>query len=324
MRMKKRFLGMIILIVITLLGGCKNSAEEFLAYQDTLNSPVYSVDNRLTEGDFFAEKLAVVTEEDNTGGDEQLTSGASLLINTTDNRVIYADHVYDRMYPASLTKLLTTLVALRYGELTDLVTISYNASHITEIGAKTCGFEEGEEISLEALLYSMLIYSGNDAAVAVAEHVGGSVEKFAQMMNEEAVKIGAVHSNFVNPNGLHDDNQYTTAYDLYLIFHELLEYDLFRSIINIPSYTAVYSDKDGNAKEKTFTSTNQYLEGEEALDPGLEVIGGKTGTTSKAGNCLILLVQDSDKKEYISVVLKAPDKGTLYSQMTELLSKAEE
>lgn len=323
MRMKKRLLCIVIVIVMT-LGGCQSASEDFLAYKDTEGSLSTAVDNQITEGEFFAKNLAIITDKENTGGDEELTSGASLLVNVTDNKVIYADHVYDKLYPASLTKLMTALIVLQKGEMTDTVTISYNASHITEIGAKTCGFAEGDKISLEALLNSMLIYSGNDAAIAVAEHVGGSVEAFVQMMNEEAVKIGAVHSNFVNPNGLHDDNQYTTAYDLYLVFNELLKFDTFREIVNQASYKAEYTDEDGNAKDKTFTSTNQYLEGEAALDPGFTVIGGKTGTTSMAGNCLILLVKDSNDKEYISIVLKASDKEALYKQMTYLLSKAEE
>lgn len=320
MRMRKRILCMA-MIILLLFSGCQNSSDDFLSYEDTNKTSSYSVDNQLTQADFFANDLAIVTEKENVGGDDQLTAGASLLIDKTDQSVIYADHAYDKLYPASITKLLTALVVLKYGEMTDMVTISYNASHITEVGAKTCGFVEGDVISLEALLKSMLVYSGNDAAIGIAEHVGGSVEEFVQMMNKEAVKIGAVHSNFVNPNGLHDDNQYTTAYDLYLIFNALIKYDTFCTIINSKSYTAQYNDKDGSAKEKKFSTTNQYLTGDETIDTGLVVIGGKTGTTSKAGNCLILLSKDKKEKEYISVILKASGSEDLYTEMTELLTK---
>lgn len=318
-KLKKKLFSLLIIASI-LLCGCKNSSVDFLTYQDTAAIAGTALDTELTKGDFFARKLAIVTQGNNTGGDSQLTSGAELLINDTDNQVIYADKVYDRLYPASLTKLLTALVVLRNGELTDTVTVGYNAAHITESGAKLCGFHEGDTITLEALLYSMLIYSGNDAAVAAAEHVGKSVEEFAGLMNEEAARLGAVHSNFVNPNGLHDDNQYTTAYDLYLIFHELLQYDTFRKIISTASYTVDYADQDGNAKEKIFNSTNLYLKEDGTEEPGLTVIGGKTGTTSKAGNCLILLSKDKEDKEYISVILKAENSNKLYSQMSYLLS----
>jgi D-alanyl-D-alanine carboxypeptidase (penicillin-binding protein 5/6) len=303
-------------------GGCQNSSDEFLAFDELAAVSGYSVDERLTQGDFFAKEIAIIPEDDNVGEDELLTSGASLFVNVTDQEILYADHVYDKLYPASLSKLLTALVVLRYGELTDSVTISYNASHIVEPNAKVCGYEEGDIITLEALLNSLLIYSGNDAAIAVADHVGGSEEAFVKKMNEEAKQIGAVHSNFVNSHGLHDDNQYSTAYDLYLIFNELMKYDMFRSIISSDSYTAIYTDKDGNEKQKTFNTTNLYLRGEVENTLGIKVIGGKTGTTNKAGSCLILLCKDNTGKEYIAQILKAIDSEQLYSQMSYLISKA--
>jgi D-alanyl-D-alanine carboxypeptidase len=278
------------------------------------------MDSRLSNTDYFAEDLILITAEDNLGEDAELTSGSSLLVNVTDQKMIYADNVYDRLYPASLTKLMTALVVLQYGELTDSVTISYNASHITEGGAKLCGFQEGDIITMDALLKSLLVYSGNDAAIAIADHISGSEEAFVELMNAEAEKIGAVHTNFVNSNGLHDDNQYTTAYDMYLIFYELTNYETFRSIIGTASYTAKYKDKDENPKEKTFKATNSYLSDETTAPDGIQILGGKTGTTRKAGNCLVLLSKDSLEKEYISVILKAPDKKNLYSQMSYLLS----
>lgn len=321
MRMRKRILCMAVITSIALCG-CQSTPNTFLSYEDSTASSTLSADSRLTQADFFAKDLVIVTEKDNKGRDNKLTAGASLLVDKTDNKVIYADNVYDKLYPASLTKILTALVVLRYGELTDTVSVSYNASHITEIGAKLCGFQEGDKITLEALLKSMLIYSGNDAALAIAEHVGGSEAKFVDLMNEEAKRVGAVHSNFVNPNGLHDDNQYTTAYDLYLIFNELLQYDTFRSIVGSSSYTADYKDMEGNSKQKIFNSTDLYLNGQKTLDSGFTAIGGKTGTTIKAGHCLILLSRNKDKKEYISIILKALNEDELYSQMTYLTAKA--
>lgn len=290
-----------------------------LAFKEMKASTGFSFDNQLTEADFFAKNLAIINEEENLLDASIGTSKASLLINITDNEIIHADHVYDKLYPASLTKLMTALIVLRYGELTDAVTISYNASHITESGAKLCGFHEGDVISLEALLNALLIHSGNDAGIAIAEHVGGSEEGFAKMMNEEAEKLGAIHSNFVNAHGLHDDDHYTTAYDLYLIFNQLISYDTFTSIINSPNYTAAYTDQEGNDVQKTFTTTNRYLNGSADLIDDLEIIGGKTGTTFKAGNCLILLTKDSNT-QYISLILKSSDGNQLYSEMSHILS----
>ena len=311
----------IALIATLALSGCQSAKDDYLLYKDTYKTSGDSGSGQLSQENFFAEELAIVNNTDNSGGDKKLTAGSSLLVNRTDHKTLYANHVYHKLYPASLTKLLTALVVLQNSNMSDEVTISYNASHITEIGAKLCGFEEGDTISLDALLKSMLVYSGNDAAVALAEHVGGSVESFVKMMNQEAKKIGAVHSNFINPNGLHDDNQYTTAYDLYLIFNELLNFDSFRTIMPMASYTAQYSDKNGNPKEKEFKTTDLYLSGEKTANSEIKVIGGKTGTTSKAGNCLILLSRDTNKKEYISVILRANGSNDLYSQMSHLLSK---
>jgi len=305
-------------------GGCQKNSDELLAYnnENVLSNSV--INNEITETDFFAKNLAIITEEDNQGGDPDITSEASLLVNITNNEIIYGDNVYEKLYPASLTKLMTALIVLRYGELTDTVTISYNASHITESGAKLCGFNEGDIVSMDVLLNSLLVYSGNDAGIAIAEHIAGSEENFSKMMNEEAIKIGAVDTNFTNSHGLHNDNHYSTAYDLYLIFNQLVQYDTFLSIIDNPTYTAVYKDKDNKDITKTFASTNLYLdERSNSLKEGLEtlnIIGGKTGTTSKAGNCLILLTKDNNQNSYISLILKGDNRTELYSQMSHMLS----
>lgn len=317
--MRKRIIGLVVVVVFT-LSGCQEASDRFLAFEDSSILTNVSIDNRLTQNGFFAEDLAIVTEDLNVGEDQSLLSGATILVNATDNEILYADNVYDKLYPASLTKLMTALVVLKYGELTDSVSVSYNATHITESGARVCGFEEGDIITLEALLNSLLIYSGNDAAIAIADHISGSEEAYVEKMNIEAKKLGAVHTNFVNSNGLHDDNQYTSAYDIYLIFNELMKYDTFRSIINTTSFTAIYTDKDGNEKEKTFDASNLYLGGDAVAPEGMNVLGGKTGTTSKAGNCLVLLSNDGVNTEYISVILKATNSEALYSQMTYLLS----
>ncbi len=320
---KKLITCLCVSLLIIFAGGCSKS-KELLAFHDDA-AGMTAIDNRLTQADYFSEDLVTITEKDNTGDAEELAgSGSGLLINITDQKLLYAENVYDRLYPASLTKLMTALMVLQYGELTDQVTISYAASHIAEGGVKLCGFEEGDVISMEALLKSLLVYSGNDAAIAIADHISGSEEVFVQKMNEEAAKIGAIHTNFVNSNGLHNDDQYTTAYDMYLIFHELMSYDTIRTIISADSYTAVYRDKDGNQKEKTFKATNQYLNGKAEIPEGIMVLGGKTGTTRKAGNCLVLLSKDTASKEYISVIMKASGSEALYSQMSFLLGLTKE
>lgn len=269
--------------------------------------------------DFYSSDLVVIPTEENSY-DENITASSSLLINTTDNEFVFADNIYQKMYPASLTKIITALVVLEQGNLDDTVIISKNACSIYESGAKLCGFSEGDEIDLRSLLNVFLVYSGNDAGVALAEHISGSEEEFAKEMNKTAKRLGAVHSNFVNSHGLHHDNHYTTAYDLYLVFNELLNYDEFISIINKSSVTTSYLQAEKTTMTHQYMNTNRYLLGKADRPENISIIGGKTGTTQKAGSCLILYSLDNNEKEYISVILHAESGNYLYEQMTYLLS----
>ena len=271
--------------------------------------------------DYLSQDICVIpkNKQSKEGSDSVMTAGASMIVNDTKQKMLFSKNIYDRMYPASITKIVTALVTLKYGNLDDTVTFSHDAANITEYGAKLCGFKEGDKIVLRDLLYSFLVFSGNDAGVAIAEHVGGSVEKFVDMMNDEVKDLGAIDSHFVNPHGLHDDKHYTTVYDLYLVFHELLQYDTFMDIINQPNYKAKYTDKDGKKHTKYFKTTDRYLIGTATAPKGVKVIGGKTGTTQKAGSCLILYSKDKEGNGYISVVLKAVGGESLYLQMNKLL-----
>lgn len=318
--MKKRCLIIPLLIIAIILGGCKKSSGQFFSYQNNVASANYEMGLKLSENDFFAQSLVTLSDEDYNKNNDLINGEAALLLDISNKEVLYAKNPYEKLYPASLTKLMTALVALKRGEPTDTVTISYNASHIPVSGARVCGFDEGDVLTLEALLYCLLVYSGNDASVAIAEHMSGSEEDFVKLMNAEAKKLGAVHTNFVNSHGLHDDNHYTTAYDIYLIFNELIKYDTFLNIISQSSYTVDYLDKNGNKKALTLKTTNLYLRQEKESPENIQIIGGKTGNTSKAGNCLVLLSKDSENNQFISLVLKAANSDGLYSDMSNLFS----
>ncbi|MDD5899453.1 MAG: D-alanyl-D-alanine carboxypeptidase [Lachnospiraceae bacterium] len=241
------------------------------------------------------------------------------LYRLSDNTVLQQHGMLDTIYPASTTKLLTALVALKNCNLSESVTFSYHASHIGVNGAVRCGFEEGDSVMLGDLLAALLIYSGNDAGIAIAEHVSGSVEAFVELMNEEAGRLGAVDTHFVNPHGLHDKEHFTTAYDIYLIMNELISYNTFLSIISMPSCKVEYTDAQGNAKSKSFESTNLFFGGGFEIPKGIEVVGGKTGTTNAAGCCMILYFKDEKGKSYIAEVFHAPSYEVLYGKLTELM-----
>ena len=140
-------------------------------------------------------------------------------------------------------------------------------------------------------------------------------------MNSEAKALGATGSHFVNPHGLHNENHYTTAYDLYLIFNEAIKYDSFNEIIHMTSYQTAYYDKDGKAKELTVNNTNRFLRGDFQAPENITVIGGKTGTTNAAGHCLILLSRDTSGAPYISVILNSSASDVLYPEMVQLLEQ---
>ena len=136
------------------------------------------------------------------------------------------------MYPASITKVMTSLIAIKYGNLEDQVTVTEDAV-ISESGATLCGIKPGDTLTLEQLLYGLMLPSGNDAGAAIAIHMAGSIDAFADMMNEEAKRLGATDTHFMNPHGLHDEDHYTTAYDLYHSDLLLELYMLYKKSIEI-------------------------------------------------------------------------------------------
>ena len=224
------------------------------------------------------------------------------------------------MYPASTTKVMTALLALKYGNLSDEVTVT-DDSVITEAGASLAGIKPGDKLTLDQLLYGLMLPSGNDAANAIAVHIGGSVDNFVKMMNDEAKRIGAVDTNFVNPSGLSDSNHYTTAYDLYLIFNEAMKDSRFMNYAGAPSYNVSYTAADGTQITKSWKNGNRYITGQAAAPRGIVVDAGKTGTTLAAGSCLVICSENAEGKRYISVVLKSKNRADLYDNMSKLLSK---
>ncbi len=241
------------------------------------------------------------------------------LFNVAGRETLIAKGVHNRMNPASITKVMTALIALKYGNLSDVLIASNNVK-ITESGAQVIPLREGDKMTLEAALHALLMYSANDVAIMIAEYISGSEAAFVDRMNSEARALGATNTNFANPHGLTDENHYTTAYDLYLIFNEAVKNPKFVEILQKPEYSFKYADAEGNSKELSFMSSNMYLSGGAEVPAGVTVIGGKTGTTKAAGSCLILLSRNETGDPCISVVLNAESRETLYDQMSALLA----
>ncbi len=304
--------------MLLLCSGCTRGYEN--AYDVNTTISAFTFENSYSENTAvpFANDLCVVSDDIYGNADASL-SEAFGLFDVSGKETLLSKNANERLYPASLTKTMTAMLALKYGKLEDVLVASKNVA-ITESGAQLIPLHEGDRMTLENALHALLLYSANDAAVMVAEYISGSVEAFADLMNKEALSLGATNTHFVNPHGLTDEEHYTTVYDLYLIFKEAVKYDKLTEIMNKDSYQLTYSDASGNAKTLDIKNTNAYLNGNRQTPEGIRVIGGKTGTTDAAGSCLILLSRNAGDLPYISCVLKAADRESVYDEMTELLS----
>ena len=301
--------------------GC-GSTEYDMAYKLNNDVSSFQLTNTAAQETLtpFAADLCVAGDGDVSASGVSISDvGAAALFNLKSLDTVYAKNVNEQLHPASLTKIMTALVAIKYGSPDQMLTASENV-RITEPGAMLCGLNPGDQMTLDQALHVLLLMSANDAAVLIAEGVAGSVEEFVSLMNKEADAIGATNCNFTNPNGLTEEGHYMTAYDLYLIFQEALQYDLFNQIIQMPAYTSTYRDRSGNEKSLDIKTSNRYLRGSYETPTNVTIIGGKTGTTNAAGSCLILLARSSDGTPYISVILKDSSGDQLYADMTNLLS----
>lgn len=269
----------------------------------------------------FAEDLCVSSGDVAREGVPDMSGTyAGALFDVNARTVDFAYNMHQRLYPASTTKILTALVAIRNGNLEDMATVSANASSASFAADESvCGILEGDQLTLKDLVYGLILQSGNDNAVAIAEHVAGSEEAFVEMMNAQAMELMATNSHFMNSNGLHNEDHYTTAYDLYLIFNACITYQEFIDIIQSDSYTASVTRADGSVTEMVWEPTHFYASGKAEAPTGGSVIGGKTGFTDQAGSCLILLDMDAGQNPYISVVMGASSKGILYDRMTAMI-----
>ena len=308
----------IFIIISVLLSGC-GSTMPFSFDPDSV-SGTFNIMSQAsaTSVEPFAADICVCDndfEELTLNIDEALAGG---LFDATSAETVYAKNVHEKLNPASLTKVMTAYIALKYGHLEDTLTASGN-DIIKESGAQLLGIKEGDKMTLEQALYALLLYSANDAGVLIAEYLSGSVESFAAVMNDEAKKLGATNTHFTNPHGLTDEEHYTTAYDLYLMFNAAMQFEEFRKIINSTEYKSTYKDREGNPKNIEISTTNAYLKGDVVTPEGVNVIGGKTGTTKAARSCLILLSNASNEHTYISVILGSEDHDSLYRNMTTLL-----
>lgn len=224
-------------------------------------------------------------------------SEACLLMEQSSGEILYSKNIYERMYPASTTKIMTAILALENCKLTDVATASHNAVFSVPVGYSHANIQEGEELTIEQLLNVLLIPSANDAAFVIAEHIAGSVEAFSDMMNEKAKEIGCLNTHFVNPNGIHNENHYSTAYDMALIGRYAMKFDVFRQIVSKTSYALPATNKYDKT-DRLFNTTNELLKPNYTSSPSnyyyQYATGAKTGYTDAAANCIVATATKND------------------------------
>lgn len=230
----------------------------------------------------------------------EVQAEGACLMDTRSGAVLYGKNMHEHYYPASITKILTALVVIENCEnLDEMLTFSHRAVYDVEANSSSAGYDEGDEITVRTALYAMLLASANEAANALAEHVGGSIEGFCDMMNEKARELGCTDSHFANPSGLNNPNHYTSAYDFCLISSAAFDNDTFVQIDGTTYY--VLPPMKRNPEEATiYTHHNMMKKNSSWYYEG--IIGGKTGYTSLAGNTLVTCAE-RDGMKLVSVVL---------------------
>ena len=222
---------------------------------------------------------------------------SACLMNALTGDIVFEKNADEKLPMASTTKIMTLLVALDKSDPDEIVRISQNAA--AQEGSSTY-LRAGTELTMNDLLYGLMLNSGNDAAVAVAEHISGSSEKFAEEMNKLARKIGAYDTSFKNPNGLDQEGHYTTAKDLALITKYALKNEEFCQIVSAKSHTAIYRCSSGSETKVEYINHNKMLSSYEGC------IGVKTGYTKACGRCLVTAASRGDAC-YIAVTLDDPN-----------------
>ncbi len=233
-----------------------------------------------------------------------LVAQSAIMIDAETGIILYDKECHERLYPASITKIMTTLLALENSKPTDVITHSHNAVFGIGPGSSHIGMREGEQITMEQALNGIMLASANEVCMAVAEFIDSDVDKFVERMNKKAAELGALDTHFNNPHGFHDDNHYTTAYDMSLFMQEAIKNKDFVKLISTLEYTIPETNIVN--EKRPLTNKNKMIQ---PWSPFYYeyCVGSKTGFTDEAGNTLVTF-GEKDGIKLITVVMK--DQGT--------------
>ena len=266
------------------------------------------LDNYTVQDTTFVDPIVDPIVDDSSWG---VFSKHAILVDLKDNKILYAREADERTYPASLTKMMTVLVAIE-NLSTEMMKVPNDFSYLYEQNAALAGFLPGDLVRTSDLLYGIMLPSGADAALTVAENIAGSEAKFVKLMNEKSKELGMNNTHFTNVIGLHDNTHYTTVHDLAILLEYALKNPTFKKIFTTDIYTTAptqYSD-GMTFKSRLFSKIDS------PNFNGGKLLGGKTGYTEEAELCLASLATDG-KKEYILVTTNA--EGGPYTEQTNIL-----
>ena len=267
----------------------------------------------------LASPISVLANSSNHTDSIKVNSPSCLLIDANTGKVLYEKKAYEKMYPASTTKLMTAILTLENCKLTDVATVSHNAIFSIPVGYSHANLQEGEKLTVEQLLNVLLIPSANDAAVVLAEHISGSVSEFCKLMNQKAKELGCKNTNFVNPNGIHDKNHYSTSYDLSLIGKYAMKFPDIMRIAMVTQYTLPKTNKY-NKTDRIFNATNALINNESLNTYYYPYATGlKTGYTDSAGSCIVTTAKKGEMK-LLLVVLNSDSVEKRYEDCIHLFN----
>ncbi len=230
---------------------------------------------------------------------------SALLMDMNSGRVLYSKNLDERVYPASTTKIMTGILAIENANMEDTVSAPYEALKDITLEDSQMGILVGENLTVEQLIKSMLVYSANDSANVLAVHISGSIDKFVDLMNQKAQELGMTNTHFMNTCGLHDENHYTTARDLAIITKYAMKNETFRDIVKMPIYRIPATNK--YTSERILVNTNLFLgTSRSRYHYYPPAIGVKTGHTSQAGYCLVSAAA-YENMEFLAIVTGCPD-----------------
>ncbi|WMJ85400.1 D-alanyl-D-alanine carboxypeptidase family protein [Anaerocolumna sp. MB42-C2] len=243
-----------------------------------------------------------------------VNSEAAIVMEASTGAVLYSKNIHKTYFPASITKIMTALLAIENSSLGETVTFSKKAIYDVDLDSSRIGIDVGEKLTMEQCLYGIMLESANEVSYAIAEHISGNVESFADLMNKKAAELGCTDTNFVNPHGLPNPNHYTSAYDMALISRAAINNDVFRKITG----TRTYAIPPTNVQNETryLANHHKFIKGDLDYDG---VIGGKTGYTSKALYTLVTFAE-RDGMTLISVIMHCDSIQHEYADTANLLN----